>query len=169
MDAFRRFFPQLTAGDLVGAMLDPAEQLPALQRKVIAAEIGGAAIEQGLNVSLAAESIQSKRYSNLQTGTVGAEALQQAGVEKDVAQAGYEKIAMDLPTMEKLSSIYGTTLEAYTQKEAEQEQLLGLASAARKKQQIIAREAAQWQGSAGTTKGSFSTQYLSRQSSSGAY
>jgi hypothetical protein len=169
LDAFRRFFPQLSTGDIVGAMLDPAEQLPALQRKVIAAEIGGAAIEQGLNVSLAAESIQSKRYSNLQTGTVGAEALQQAGIEKDVAQAGYEKIAMDLPTMEKLSSIYGTTLEAYTQKEAEQEQLLGLASAARKKQQIIAREAAQWQGSAGTTKGSFSTQYLSRQSSSGAY
>lgn len=169
MDAFRRFFPQLTAGDLVGAMLDPAEQLPALQRKVIAAEIGGAAIEQGLNVSLAAESIQSKRYSNLQTGTVGAEALQRAGVEKDVAQAGYEKIAADLPTMEKLSSIYGTTLEAYTQKEAEQEQLLGLASAARKKQQIIAREAAQWQGSPGTTRGSFSTQYLNRQSSTGAF
>lgn len=169
LDAFRRFFPQLTAGDLVGAMLDPAEQLPALQRKVVAAEIGGAAIEQGLNASLAAESIQSKKYSNLQTGTVGAEALQQAGIEKDVAQAGYQKIAMELPTMEKLSSIYGSTLEAYTQKEAEQEQLLGLASAARKKQQIITREAAQFQGGPGTTKGSFSTQYLNRQSSTGIF
>jgi hypothetical protein len=169
LDAFRRFFPQLSTGDIVGAMLDPAEQLPALQRKVIAAEVGGAAIEQGLNASLAAQSIQSQKYANLQSGTVGAETLQQAGIEKDVAQAGYEKIATELPTMEKLSSIYGTTLEAYTQKEAEQSQLLGLASATRKKQQLLAREAAQFQGTAGTTKGSFSTQYLSRQSSTGAF
>lgn len=169
LDAFRRFFPQLSTGDIVGAMLDPVEQLPALQRKVIAAEVGGAAIEQGLNASLAAQSIQSQKYANLQSGTVGAETLQQAGIEKDVAQAGYEKIATELPTMEKLSSIYGSTLEAYTQKEAEQSQLLGLASATRKKQQLLAREAAQFQGTAGTTKGSFSTQYLNRQSSTGAF
>jgi hypothetical protein len=169
LDAFRRFFPQLSTGDIVGAMLDPAEQLPALQRKVIAAELGGAAIEQGLNASLAAASIKNTRYANLQSGTVGAETLQQAGVDKETAQVGYEKIAMELPTMEKLSSIYGTTLEAYTQKEAEQSQLLGLASATRKKQQLLAREAAQFQGTAGTTKGSFSTQYLSRQSSTGAF
>lgn len=169
LEAFRRFFPQLSASDLVGAMLDPAEQVPALQRKVVAAEIGGAAIEQGLNASLAAQSIQNQRYSNLQSGTIGAETIAQYGIDKEMAQAGYEKIATELPTMEKLSSIYGSTMEAYTQKEAEQEQFIGLASAKRKKQQLVAREAAQFQGQSGTSRGAFSTQYLNRQSNTGAF
>lgn len=169
LDAFKRFFPELSTSDLVGAILDPKEQIPALQRKVAAAEIGGAAIEQGLNVSLAAQSIKNVRYANLQSGTIGSEAIQQYGIDKATAQAGYETIATELPTMEKLSSIYGSTLEAYTQKEAEQEQFIGLASAKRKKQQLIAREAAQFQGQSGAARGAFSTQYLNRQSSSGAF
>jgi hypothetical protein len=169
LDAFRRFFPQLSAGDIVGAMLDPKEQLPALQRKVAAAEIGGAAIEQGLNVSLAAQSVQNARYANLQSGTIGAEAIQQYGIDKETAQVGYEVIATELPTMEKLSSIYKSTLDQYTQKEAEQEQFIGLASAKRKKQQLIGVETAQFQSQSGASKGAFSTQYLNRQSSSGAY
>jgi hypothetical protein len=169
LQAFNTFFPELSTSDIVGAILDPKEQIPALQRKVAAAEIGGAAIEQGLNVSLAAQSIKNVRYANLQSGTIGSEAIQQYGIDKEAAQVGYERIATELPTMEKLSSIYGSTLEAYTQKEAEQEQFVGLASAKRKKQQLVAREAAQFQGQSGAARGAFSTQYLSRQSSSGAF
>jgi len=169
LQAFNTFFPELSTSDIVGAILDPKEQIPALQRKVAAAEIGGAAIEQGLNVSLAAQSIKNVRYANLQSGTIGSEAIQQYGIDKEAAQVGYERIATELPTMEKLSSIYGSTLEAYTQKEAEQEQFVGLASAKRKKQQLVAREAAQFQGQSGAARGAFSTQYLTRQSSSGAF
>jgi hypothetical protein len=169
LEAFNKFFPELSTSDVVAAMLDPKEQIPALQRKVAAAEIGGAAIEQGLNVSLAAQSIKNVRYANLQSGTIGSEAIQQYGIDKEAAQVGYERIATELPTMEKLSSIYGSTLEAYTQKEAEQEQFVGLASAKRKKQQLVAREAAQFQGQSGAARGAFSTQYLTRQSSSGAF
>jgi hypothetical protein len=45
-------------------------------------------------------------------------------------------------------------MEQYGQREAEQAELLGLASAKRKKESLTARERAQFEGSAGTAKGS---------------
>lgn len=157
-NAFYRFFPMLTNQDLVAAMLDPEEQLPALERKVQSAEIGGAALRQGLMAQLADTTATSTMYKNVQAGTVGAGTLETAGVSPTGAVTGYEKIATELPTMEKLSSIYGSTMEQYGQREAEQAQLLGLASAKRKKEALIAREEAQYQGSAGTMRGSFGSQ-----------
>jgi hypothetical protein len=157
-NAFYRFFPMLTNQDLVAAMLDPEEQLPALERKVQSAEIGGAALHQGLMAQLADTTATSTMYKNVQAGTVGAGTLETAGVSPSGAVTGYEKIATELPTMEKLSSIYGSTMEQYGQREAEQAQLLGLASAKRKKEALIAREEAAWQGSAGTMRGSFGSQ-----------
>jgi hypothetical protein len=144
LEAFRKFYPTLGPTDLVSAMLDPEQQLPALERKVQAAEIGGAALRQGLSAELMGTS----------TKTVGAEALEAAGVSTATAVKTYATIAQELPTMEKLSSIYGSTLDQYGQKEAEQADLLGLASARRKKASLVAVEEAQFQGSAGTIRGS---------------
>jgi hypothetical protein len=144
LEAFRKFYPTLGPTDLVSAMLDPEQQLPALERKVQAAEIGGAALRQGLSAELMGTS----------TKTVGAQALEAAGVSTATAVKGYATIAQELPTMEKLSSIYGSTLDQYGQKEAEQADLLGLASARRKKASLVAVEEAQFQGSAGTIRGS---------------
>jgi hypothetical protein len=155
MNAFRRFFPMLSNQDLVSAMLNPEEQLPALERKVQSAEIGGAALRQSLVAELADTSYKSSMYSNVQAGTIGAGTIETAGVTPATAVAKYEKIATDLPTMEKLSSIYGSTLDQYGQREAEQAEILGLASAKRKKTALIAREEASYQGSAGTTRASF--------------
>lgn len=156
-DSFRKFYPMLGNQDLVAAMLDPEEQLPALERKVQAAEIGGAALRQGLTSELKDMTGKSAMYSNVQAGTIGAETLETAGVSAATAATKYGTIATELPTMEKLSSIYGSTMEQYGQREAEQAELLGLASAKRKKERLVAREEAQFQGSSGAARGSLGT------------
>ena len=154
LDSFRKFFPMLGNQDLVAAMLDPDEQLPALERKVQSAEIGGAALRQGLSSELVDTTVKSAMYSNVQAGTIGASTIETAGVSPATAGAKYQKIAGELPTMEKLSSIYGSTLEQYGQREAEQAEILGLASARRKQERLIERERAAFQGSSGTARGS---------------
>lgn len=157
--AFRQFFPSLGLGDIVTGMLDPVNQLPALQRKVKAAEIGGAALRQGFkDISETATSM-----------TVGADVLAQQGVTKAEAEAGYKEIAQQLPQAEKFSSIYAGQTEAYGRLEAEKEQLQGLASEERKKKRLIALEAAQFSGDSGTSKASVNTNYLNRQSGAGQY
>jgi hypothetical protein len=158
LNSFRKFFPMLGSQDLVAAKLDPEEQLPALERKVQSAEIGGASLRQGLSSELMDTTTTSSMYKNVQAGTIGASTLETAGVSPAAAAARYQTIAGELPTMEKLSSIYGSTLDQYGQREAEQADLLGLASARRKKERLVAREEAQFQGSSGTMKGSLGRQ-----------
>jgi hypothetical protein len=137
-DVFKRYYPGLTTSDIIGALLDPKEQLPQLQKKVTSAEIGGAALRQGLDISAAASSIQNERYKNLTQGTVGYETLQGLGVTKDEAVTGYQNIAAKLPRAEFLSSITGGA--DYTQVQAEQEEFMGLASAKRARQDLSAIE-----------------------------
>lgn len=137
-DVFKRYYPGLTTSDIIGALLDPKEQLPQLQKKVTSAEIGGAALRQGLDISAAASTIQSERYKNLTQGTVGYETLQGLGVTKEEAVTGYQNIAAKLPRAEFLSSITGGA--DYTQVQAEQEEFMGLASAKRARQDLSAIE-----------------------------
>lgn len=153
-DSFRRFYPMLGNQDLVAAMLDPEEQLPALERKVQTAEIGGAALRQGLTAELMDTTTKSAMYSNVQAGTIGASTIEAAGATPASTVKSYQKIAGELPTMEKLSSIYAPTMEQYGQREAEQAEILGLASAKRKQERLVAREEAQFQGSSGAARGS---------------
>jgi hypothetical protein len=169
LDAWRKFYPQLNTADLVATMLDPKNQVAVMERKVQAAEIGGAALTQGLNASMAAETIQSNRYSNLTTGTIGADAIRNTNQGLPQTKTDYEKIAGQLPVAEKLSSIYGGQLAQYGQVEAEKANILGLASEKRKLEDLVSREQANYQGSSGTSKGAFSTQYLNRQGKSGAF
>lgn len=145
--AFNKFFSALGFSDIVAGMLDPENQLPALERKVKAAEIGGAALRQGFDdISQTATSM-----------TVGADVLAGQGLTKAQAEAGYKTIAQQLPQAEKFSSIYKTQTESYGRLEAEKEQLQGLASEERKKKRLIALETAQFGTSTGLNKRSLTS------------
>lgn len=133
--------------DLVGYVLDPAANMEKINRQVSAAEIGNAARTQGLNA-----------------GVTVSEQLAAQGITQAEAQKGYSTIADILPTAEKLSAIYGSTMDGYNQSTAEQETFNGLASAQRKRQRLTAREVAQFGGSTGTARGSLGTS-----NSAGAY
>ena len=126
--------------DLVAYVLDPEQQFQKIERQVAASEIGVAAGRQGLKA-----------------GVSVAEQLAAQGVTQAEAQKGYATIADILPTAEKLSDIYGTTLDAYGQSEAEQEVFNSLASAQRKRQNLTKREVAAFSGAAGTNKTSLTT------------
>jgi hypothetical protein len=121
--------------DLVAYVLDPEQQFQKIQRQVAASEIGVAAGRQGLSA-----------------GVSVAEQLAAQGVTQAEAQKGYATIADILPTAEKLSDIYGKTLDTYGQSEAEQEVFNSLASAQRKRQRLTAREVAAFSGASGTNK-----------------
>jgi len=130
----------ISATDMVGYVLDPEQSFQKIQRQIAASEIGVAAGRQGLTA-----------------GVSVAEQLAAQGVTEAEAQKGYATIADILPTAEKLSSIYGTTLDGYGQTEGEQEVFNSLASAQRKRQKLTAREIAAFSGSAGAAKTSLST------------
>lgn len=157
--AFNKFFSALGFSDIVAGMLDPINQIPALERKVKAAEIGGAALRQGLSTSELASTEEQANvpFSNVTRGTLGADVLAQQGVTKAQAEAGFRRVAEVLPTAEKLSSIYGGTEAQYGRLEAEQEQLQGLASAARKRQRLSELEAAQFRKTSGLGRGALSS------------
>jgi hypothetical protein len=146
--ALRKFGSSLSTGDLVAAMLDPRNQLPALEKKITSAEIGGAALKQGLQAFEAATSVQSSMYSNVMGGTIGTEAAMQSGATAATANVDYKAIATELPRMEFLSSI-SQGLPQYGQVEAEKARIQGLASEERKKQSLIALEEARYGGSSG--------------------
>jgi hypothetical protein len=131
----------IDSSSLVGYVLDPEQQFQKIQRQISAAEIGVAGARQGL-----------------QPGAAVAEQLAAQGITQAEAQKGYATIADILPTAEKLSSIYGGTMDTYGQTEGEQEVFNQLASAQRKRERLSAREIAQFSGSTGVNKTSLTTQ-----------
>jgi hypothetical protein len=138
-----RDFYGIGQADLVAYVLDPNQQFQKIERQVAASEIGVAAARQGL-----------------QTGVSVAEQLAAQGVTQAEAQKGYATIADILPTAEKLSDIYGTTLDSYGQTEAEQEVFNSLASAQRKRQKLTQREIASFSGTSGTNRTSLTQQTI---------
>lgn len=100
--AFKTFYGAVTDGDILSAMLDPTTQIPQLEQKVKAAEIGGAALAQKLDTSLA-------RASELAA----------MGVTASQAQTAYQTIGMKLPTGKFLSEISPEEGIRYTQTTAE--------------------------------------------------
>lgn len=115
--------------DLTSYFLNPKDNLPKLQEKVTAAEIGAAAANQ-----------------NLAYSKTTAEDLAKFGITKAQAQEGYSTIGEIMPTATKLGSIYG---ENYDQATAESEVFKGTASAKRKRQQLAEREVGSFSGSSG--------------------
>ena len=135
VQALKEFYPNITNGDILSYALDPEKALTDINKKVTAAEIGGAAIGAGLGIGLAR-----------------AEELGAFGVSKAQAQQGYQTIADILPSATKLSSIYAKQgLGAYDQAVAEQEVfgISGAATAAQKRRKLTELETAQFSGQTG--------------------
>jgi hypothetical protein len=130
--ALKQFYPDINNADILAYTLDPQNALTNIKRKVTAAEIGGAALAQGLQA---------------QGGT--AESLAGLGITKAQAQQGYTDIAGLLPTASKLSDIYGQ--QPYTQATAEAEvfNTAGAAEAAARRKKLTSLETAQFSGSSG--------------------
>jgi len=148
--ALAEYYPSLNQTDIVSALLDPTEGLPALKRKVQIAEIGGAAAIQGLKTGLGSMSGMAAGLENVTTGALGAEALASFGITQEEARKGYQTVAGIAPRAEFLSSISGG--EDYTRLQAEQEAFLGLASAKRARESLTAQEEGRFKGQSGLTK-----------------
>jgi hypothetical protein len=133
-------FYGINSQGLLAYVLDPEQEFPKIERQIAAGEIGLAASRQGLTA-----------------GVTVAEQLAAQGISEAEARKGYATVADILPTSEKLSDIYGTTLDSYRQSEAEQEVFNSLASAQRKRQKLTAREVAAFSGSAGAAKTSLTS------------
>jgi len=137
--ALKQFYPDITNGDILAYTLDPTQGLEAIKRKVTAAEIGGAAMAQGLA-----------------TGVSRAEELARYGVTKEQAQQGFETVAQVAPRGGQLAAIYGQ--DPYTQATAESEvfSLAGSAEAKRKREKLSALETSAFSGQSGLTQGALS-------------
>ena len=136
MTAMRQFYPGITNGEILAYALDPETALPQLERKIAAAEIGGAALQAGLGTSAAR-----------------AEELAAAGITKAAAQEQYGKIAQMLPRAGTLADIYKQG--PYTQATAETEAfgLKGAAEATKQRKLLTELEQAQFSGQVGAAKG----------------
>lgn len=132
LQALKQFYPDINNADILAYTLDPQNALTNIKRKVTAAEIGGAALAQGLQA---------------QGGT--AESLAGLGVTKAQAQQGYTEVAGLLPRASQLSDIYNQG--PYTQGTAEAEifNTAGAAEAKKKRQKLTSLEQASFSGSSG--------------------
>jgi hypothetical protein len=130
--ALKEFYPGISNGDILAYVLDPANAIEQIKRKVTAAEIGGAAIQSGLK-----------------TGMTRAEELAAAGITKAQAQQGFQTVAEVAPRGGVLAEIYNQ--DPYTQTTAEQEVfgLTGAVDAARQRKKLTQLETAAFSGSAG--------------------
>jgi len=137
--ALKQFYPNITDSDILAYALDPQKALTDIKRKVTAAEIGGAALGQGLA-----------------TSQLAAEGLAGYGITKQQAEQGYGQIAELLPTSEKLSQIYQE--QPYNQQQAEAEifNLAGSAEASRRRKKLAETEKATFSGSSGISSGALS-------------
>ena len=131
--ALKEFYPGISNGDILAYVLDPANAIEQIKRKVTAAEIGGAAIQSGLK-----------------TGMTRAEELAAAGITKQQAQQGFQTVAEVAPRGSQLAEIYGQS--PYTQTTAEQEVfgLAGSTEAAKQRKKLTQLETAAFSGSAGS-------------------
>jgi len=132
-------FYNIQDDDLVKYFLNPKENLPKLQEKVLSAEIGSEAIKQ-----------------NLLTDVTSASALAQLGITKAQAREGYQGIANVLPTATKLGQIYDEEGVTYTQKTAEEEVFGQLESAKRKRLRLAEKEVGSFGGASGLARGALS-------------
>ena len=136
-NALTQFYgSEISNGDILAYVLDPAKAIENIKRKVTAAEIGGGALRAGLGVS------RSR-----------AEELGQYGVTKESAQQGFGTIASGLERGRQLSNIYQQP--TYTQEVAETEvfALPDAEKARRQRRKLGQLETATFSGSTGMTGG----------------
>ena len=138
MAAWRSWY---TTGDAIAYALDPERASSAIDRAYKAAQIGGQATRQGVDVSRAF-----------------AEELAKAGVNQDAASQGFAAVAMERDNAAKLASLEGETL---TTTDLARETFLNDSSVAQKRDKLASRERGRFGGSSGvgslkdTTGGAF--------------
>lgn len=128
----KQFYPGISNGDILAYVLDPANAINQIKRKVTAAEIGAAAGTYGLST------------------TVGrAEQLAGAGVTEATAQQGFKTISQVSPRAGVLAQYYKQ--DPYTQETAEKEffGLTGAREAEMQRKKLTSLETAAFSGSAG--------------------
>ena len=137
--ALKQFYPDITNGDILAYTLDPTQGLEQIKRKVTAAEIGGAAMGQGLK-----------------TGVSRAEELAGFGV----TGAGYREAA---PFIKQATERGSQLTQFYDQGQFDQttaEQaalgISGSAEAIRKIGKLTELERASFAGSSGAAQGALS-------------
>jgi NADPH-dependent ferric siderophore reductase len=134
--SLKQFYPGISNGDILAYTLDPEKALTDIKRKVTAAEIGGAAMQAGL-----------------QTGVTRAEELGAAGVTKQQAQQGYSTIAGGLQRGSQLASIYGESPYTQTQAESEIFNIAGSTEAEKQRKKLTSLEKATFGGQTGLSSG----------------
>jgi hypothetical protein len=139
MTALKQFYPDIKNGEILAYTLDPTQGLADIKKKVLAAEIGGAALGAGLTTSL-----------------TDAEYLRRYGVTAETAKAGYGAIGGGLERGRQLASIYQQP--DYTQAIAEEEvfNLPGQTESQQKRKKIIGLEKAEFGGQTGVSSGALS-------------
>lgn len=135
-DTLTKFYPGISNGDILAYVLDPANALTEIKRKITAAEIGAGAAQAGLGTTVAR-----------------AEELAKYGITGAQAQRGFQAIAEITPRAQQLASFYKE--EPYTQTQAEQEIFgtAGAVEAQKKRQRLVGREQATFAGSSGAYQG----------------
>ena len=131
-----KYYYNIDDKDVMKYYLDPAKHLPELKLKTQAAQIDVAAAAQGFTRSSPTSSMD----------------LAIKGVTQQDAIKGYINIGQELPIANKLNQIYSKQSQGnYDQATAEAEQfnLKGAASAARKKRELQELEKAQFSGRSG--------------------
>jgi hypothetical protein len=134
--ALKQFYPEITNADILAYTLDPTKGLEDIKRKITAAEIGGAALQLGLQTSL-----------------TRAEELRKYGITKDTAQQGYGAIGSSLMRGSQLASIYGENPYTQTTAESEVFKIPGAEEARKQRQKITGLERATFSGQSGLTSG----------------
>jgi len=128
---FRQYYTQ---GDLVAYALDPDRAAPLIEKRIREAEIGGAAIRQGVAVSR--ETVE--RLSDL-------------GVSRSAAQQGFGAVALEEESTAKLGGIYG---DEVTVDELASEIIAGDAQVAKRRARLASQERAAFTGGGGISGGS---------------
>ena len=143
LKALKDFYPDIKDGDILAYTLDPKNAIKDIQRKVTAAEIGGAAMTPR----------DASGKSMLTTSVSRAEELQKYGVDKAAATEGYSTIGAGLQRGSELASIYGES--PYTQATAESEvfKLTGAQEARKQRQKVTGLEKAAFGGQSGASGG----------------
>jgi hypothetical protein len=147
LEALKKFYPDIKNGEILAYSLDPKNALKDIQRKVAAAEIGGAALAQGLA-----------------TSATGAEELAGFGVTKLQAQQGFADVAQMAPRGSALSEIYNEAPYNQATATAEVFGTSGAAQATQKRKKLTALEQATFGGQSGLAQGA-----LARNSGAGAF
>jgi hypothetical protein len=143
--ALKQFYGDtITDGDILAYALDPSKALTDIKRKVTAAEIGGAAMQAGLNQGTTPEMYKS--YA------ARAAELEAAGVTQQQAQQNYGTIAQLAQRGSQLASIYGQQPYGQTQAEAELFNIQGQTQAAEQRKKITGLEKAAFSASSGAAQ-----------------